>query len=1129
MIPVQNKNSSISFLKPLLLLRLSIIISILITGCKDDSSNSMKKAVPQTSEAENRKSTKIFERIDRKHSNINFSNTITPNISTLENLFDFDYFYNGAGVGLIDINNDGLLDIVFAGNQVSNRLYLNQGNFKFKDITETSGINIRKNWSNAVTIVDLNSDGWDDIYFCQGGPNNRLNRNNLLFINNQDGTFSEQAEEFGLADLGISTHSAFFDFDNDGDLDCFVMNENELYGVDPMSLKTMVASNEENKYFNSSHLYENTNGKFNDITKKSGLLNPIFGLGLVISDINLDGLLDIYVASDYYIPDALYENQGNGKFIDKIKQYTSQISYYGMGADIADINNDALQDIFVLDMASQDHYRSKTLMASMNTKQFDYLVNQSNYQLQYMFNSLQLNLGNKIFSNVAQITGTAKTDWSWSVLMNDYDLDADRDIFITNGYRKYALDNDIQALVRAERQKYRNNVPWEIKKSLYDKIPSEKLSNIVYENYRDLKFKNNSSEWGLDKPSYSNGSAVGDLDNDGDLDMVVNNIDEMAFIYKNNSVEQSRGHFINVKTIGNLSDDFPRVSIYHDKQIQFEEIKRVRGYRSSQSNIAHFGLGNAEAVDSVVVNWPDGEHISILNPKIDTLLVINKRNSDNKAKYASLKSRYKEINSNSIGLNYEHLENLYDDFETEILLPYKQSNSGPVIIKGDVNNDGSEDIYIGGASEQAGVLYIQKSNKFVLKKNPDFFADRNHEDVDALFFDIDNDDDLDLYVVSGGNEFEQHSKRYADRIYINDGRGKYSKMKYTSLSSHAYSGGSVISIDYDNDGDQDLIVGNRMLAKNYPKNAPSFLFENKNGKLENVTESAAPELSNFGIINDMVATDFDNDGWDDFIVVGEWTGINFFKNHQGVFRKQTNKKLDNLKGWWFSIEKTDLNKDGLIDYVVGNVGQNFKFKASEAKPLKVFAKDFDNNGINDIVLSTKYYNTEVPVRGRECSSQQMPFIEEKFPSFASFASASLEEIYGAKNLDEAHKRFVNDFSSVLLLNMGNGNYEIKSLPVDAQLFPILDIEPYDFNKDGFQDIIVSGNIFETEVETPRLDAISGQILISDGKSTYLPMSKQISGIYPNKNVKDTEIIHLNGTDYFIIVNNNDALMTYKLK
>ncbi len=1128
---IQNLNTLPRFYKAKILqivvfLSTLIVSNICLTSCNDLNKPNKKQLTPKKRTVA---TNLLFKKIPSKQSNIHFSNDLKENITTLDNLFNFDYFYNGAGVGVEDINNDGLLDIFFCGNQVPNKLYLNKGNFVFEDISTKANINNNKKWSNGVTFVDINNDGFNDIYISQGGPNNRSNRNNLLFINNKDLTFTESAELYGLADKGISTQSAFFDFDKDGDLDCIVMNENELYGVDPVNLKRLVQKNEETAYFNSSHLYRNDNGKFKDITKKAGLLRPIFGLGLCVGDINNDNWLDIYTASDYYLPDCLFINQKNGTFKDSIKSYTKQISFYGMGVDIADINNDLLQDIFTLDMASTDNFRSKTLMASMSTDRFSYLVDYEGFPHQYMYNSLQLNIGNNKFNNISQLTQMAKTDWSWSVLLSDLDNDADKDVFITNGYRKYALDNDLQMKVMRTRRKYRNNIPLNIKQQLYNEMPTEKLSNVVYENKNRLNFKDTANEWGLATPSFSNGTAIGDFDNDGDLDLVINNIDEEAFLYKNTSIENNLGNYIKIKPIGFNSESFSKIKISHAGKTQFIETKRVRGYMSAQQNIAHFGLGTETIIDTITVEWPSGATEEKYGISANSTIEFNEKNAKLVTTTSKQKdSFFKKINASSLGLHYEHKENPYNDFEKEILLPYKQSSFGPFVSKGDINNDGKEDLFIGGASGEPGKLFIQTNKGFKNIKSDILENDSGHEDMESVFFDFDSDGDLDLYVVSGGNSFEPSSSYYADRIYLNDGHGNLTKWNNTILSKNPKSGKSVATIDFDQDGDEDLIIGNRIIAKNYPVHSGSILYENTGGSLQDVTMNIAPSLNEFGIINSIATTDFNKDGWQDFVAVGEWTSIGFFENKKGKFSQKANTpELANSKGWWFSIKETDINNDGFPDYIVGNIGLNLKYKASDKKPFKIYAADFDDNGTNDIVLTKKYNGEYVPARGKECSSQQMPFINNKFPKYKDFAQATLVDIYGEK-LKYSYQKEANNFKSIILINKKNGTFVQEELPIEAQAFPILDIIINDFNHDGFEDCLVAGNIYETEVETPRLDATSGILLLSNKKNNYITVSNTETNLYPKGNLKNFKIIRHNQQDILILTQNSSYLETYLL-
>ena len=1098
-------------------------ISLLWFGCKEDAeqTEATGSLTPEITEP-------VFARVSPEDSGVYFENRIRENLSTLENLFDFDYFYNGAGAGVADLNNDGLLDIFFCGNQVPNKLFLNKGDMVFEDVSATAGINQGKQWSNGVAFADVNGDGWLDIYVSQGGPNPRPNRKNLLFLNQQDGTFTEVAEALGLADMGISTQSAFFDYDRDGDLDCIVMNESEYYGADPILLNRLIEGNPEAPWFNSSHLYRNDGGTFTDVSKEAGIQRPIFGLGLSVSDINADGWPDIYLASDYYLPDALFINQGDGTFADHIEEYTQQISYYGMGIDIADINNDALQDIFVLDMASSDHYRSKTLMASMDVARFNYLTQRAGYHYQYMYNSLQLNMGQNHFSNVAQQTGMASTDWSWSVLMTDFDLDADKDVYVTNGYRRYALDNDLQQRVFQAKQQYNNKVPLSVKTELYRSMPSEKLPNLLFENKGSLSFEEKGQNWGLGDLTFSNGAAMGDLDNDGDVDLVVNNMDDNAFIYKNQSVEQGRGNFLKVTAGGTTSEAFASVTLYHGDTRQFIETRRVRGYRSSHEPVAHFGLGSATRADSLIVRWPDGKELALRDVPANQILEISPSEAIGATGDKMEKPLFEPVRAVDAGITAVHRENPYNDFETEILLPYKQSNFGPYSSKGDVNGDGMADVYMGGASGQPGTLLLKKQRGFEAVVVADFEKDRAYEDMESVFFDLDSDGDLDLYVVSGGNEFEQGSSLYQDRVYRNDGKGNFSRAEDVLNPGPGYSGKAVISMDFDQDGDADLVVGNRILARNYPRHAPSILLENREGVLFDVTAEKAPALADFGIVNSLLETDFDGDGRNDLIALGEWTGVGVLKNTPGGFVLQDAGTLGvPMSGWWFSVHQTDANGDGHPDYVLGNAGHNIKFSASPEKPFKVFAADFDQNGTHDIVLSKKYHDQYVPVRGRECSSQQMPFIAQKFPSYSEFASASLEEVYGA-SLKESYEREIDSFTSFLLLNDGNGRFTPVALPPEAQMTPVYDLVATDLNQDGLEDLILAGNIYETEVETPRLDALSGTVLLSNGNGSYEVMPHTRSGLYLRGNVKSLLRYQEAGELFILVGRNDDRPLLYRL-
>lgn len=1088
-------------------------------ACHNDRSEKENIATTDT-----QVTSKLFEQIPSSSSGINFSNVLQEDVGTLENLFDFDYFYNGAGVGIADINNDGLQDIFFAGNQVPNKLYLNKGGLVFEDISGTAGINKGKQWANGVTFADVNSDGLLDIYVSQGGPKQAAERKNALYINLGGNRFSENAAQYNLADTGISTQSVFFDYDKDGDLDVVVSNENELYGLDP---ERFFASMKIQKNLEKStvQLYENTGDTFKKVTKRAGLLRAAFGLGITVSDINNDGLLDIYVANDYYVPDALYINNGNKTFTDKIKEYTKQVSFYGMGVDIADINNDRLQDIFVLDMAASDHVRSKTLMASMNESRFDLLTKDLGFQHQYMFNSLQLNIGKNSFTNVVQQSKMAKTDWSWAGLLADLDNDGDRDVYVTNGYRKYALDNDLQNQVRETQRAFNGKVPLAAKQKLYDAMPTEKLSNVVFENQGDLSFKQVGYQWGLSVPSYSNGGAYADLDNDGDLELVVNNIDDTALLFKNLTIEKNSGNFLRVRAKGSTSETFAKITINYDGKTQVHESKRTKGYLSATEDIAHFGVGDRTTIDEVVVVWISGKKKVYKDVKANTTLVARETDAQEDA-IAIFEDYYKRTNhtfakaSSSLAIDFKHEENTFNDFNKEVLLPYKQSTLGPFMAKGDANSDGLVDFYIGGASGQEGVLYVQTVNGFVANKLPKLNI--KQEDMESLFVDVDQDGDQDIIVLSGGSEFETASPVYQNRLYRNNGKGEFS---IEILDAGLFNSKTITALDFDKDGDQDLVIGNRIEPQHYPMFQASQLLENRGGKFVDVTQEKAKGLQDFGMINKIISTDFNGDGTEDIIAVGEWTGIGFFENTNGVFTNvSSNYGLDKQKGWWFSIIETDVNSDGFPDYVVGNIGNNIKYKATVAKPFKVFASDFDDNGTFDLVLSNDYNGSYVPARGKECSTQQMPFISEKFETYEAFANATLKDIYG-ESLSQAYTAEVTTFASKLLLNDGNGSFAIRELPALAQMAPGLSMVAKDINQDGHEDLVMLGNIFETEVETPRYDGGNGVILLSNGHNDYTVQGPAQSGLFIEGNAKSLLLIkHNERKKEFLVTGVNDTFV-----
>ena len=1065
-----------------------------------------------------------FTQLSSTQTGITFVNELNPDVSTKANLFDFDYFYNGGGVAAGDINNDGLPDLFFTANQGENHLYINKGDWTYDNITDLSGINESKNWSNGVTTVDINEDGKLDFYISQGGPHDRDQRANLLYVNNGDMTFTERAQEYGLDDKGISTQSAFFDYDNDGDLDCIVINESLYYGYDPITFHRLLLEKPDKHYESFTHLYERRGDTYVDVTRDAGILKPTFGLGIAIDDINEDGYLDFYIANDYFLPDNLYINKKDGTFSDRISTHLRQTSFFGMGVDIADINNDGHQDIYVLDMASQDHYRSKTLMASMDVESFDLLTEKFGFVHQYMFNSLQLNNQMGRFDNIAHMSGVSKTDWSWAALIDDVDLDGYKDIFVSNGYRKYALDNDFKNEVTNAKVEYKGRVPLDVKKSLYEKMPTEPLPNLLFKNDGQLKFIDIAQDIGLDQATYSNGAVLADMDADGDLDLIINNIDQSASIYKNNASDSR--NYVKLKFENPKEALTARVELTIGDQIQMVTPKVTRGYRSTTLPEVIFGIGSATRIDECKIRWLDGTEEILPDVKINSTIKVQKSPSASVRKKNVERSFLKPASPLALGLNYNHVENDFNDFEKEVLLPQKQSTLGPCIATKDINDDGIDDLYIGGAHGQPGELYISNGATFRLQSIPAFIKDQEYEDVSATFFDVDTDGDQDLYLASGGNEWPAKHHLYEDRIYINDGAGSFVRSSsHKGLST--YSAGVVKTLDYDNDRDDDILLGNRIVPQSYPVGAPSFLYENDGGTLVDVTDEKLTFFSEAEIINDLEVLDVNQDGAKDIVAVGEWTGIHILYNQDGVYKQSDDRDLLELKGWWQSIIKTDINNDGVSELIIGNIGENIKHKVSKQKPLRVYAEDFDNTGTLDVVLSSIYGSKEVPVRGKECSTEQMPYISEKFQTYDDFASASLIDIYGSDKINKAYQKELNYLSSVLLRLEDAGDIKVEKLPPLAQKSPILDGVSIDVNGDGFEDVLCTGNIYNTEVETPRLDAGSGLVLMSDGENLQIGKCPQ-ECFYISGNVKKMILLKANEKTLVISGVNNAPLNVLEL-
>ena len=1059
----------------------------------------------------------MLELLSAEETGITFNNKI-------EETADFNHFtwqniYLGGGVAIGDINNDGLQDIFFAGNKVADQLYLNKGGLKFEDISEGSKLAAKPGWSFGASMVDINADGYLDIYVCRSGPTRDPNkRKNLLYINNGDATFTEQAKAFGLDNGGVSIQASFFDFDKDGDLDMYLVNQppDKRYSA---SLK--IEPNAKDPH-HSDRLFRNDGNKFIDVTEQAGLNNYAHGLNAVTSDINADGWVDIYVSNDYEKPDFLYLNNGNGTFTNKAKEQLKHVSWYSMGSDVADFNNDGLLDIGAVDMAAEDHYRSKTNMGSMSIDQFWNYV-ESGYHYQYMFNTLQLNNGNGSFSEIAQLAHISKTDWSWAIFFADIDNDRNKDILISNGIKYDIRNNDFGVNMRDAIEKGKTDFD---PLALIKQIPSTPLANYLYRNNGDYTFTNVAKDWGFGLRGFSNGMAYADLDNDGDLEIILSNVDATAKVYKN--VKGRLNNYLRVALKGTDKNPLAinsKVLIEYKDEKQLQELTLTRGYLSSVEPVLHFGLGDLTQVDKLTVTWPDGKQTILETVEANQVLNLDYAQAGAVAAKSNSSQTYFSDNSQKSGVNFKHQENDFDDFAREILLPHKQSQNGPFIAHGDVNGDGKDDFYVGGAAGQSGQLYLATGNTFTAASTQPWSADSQQEDVGALLFDADGDSDLDLYIVSGGAAFEAGDKKYQDRIYKNDGKGNFSK-DAAALPKMNSSGQVVVAGDIDGDQDLDLFVGGRILPGRYPSAPESYLLKNDGGRFSMVDAEMSADLSTAGMISDAVFSDYDADGDQDLLVVGEWTPVLFYQNDgSGQFSNATESTgLSQNSGWWWSISAGDFNGDGKEDYVLGNLGLNHKFKAKPDKPFVVFGNDFDNNGTNDVVLASYSGDRLLPVRGRECTSEQMPFVAEKFPTFEGFAKATVNNILPTEALNESVKYEVHSFKSVILLNKGNGQFEKRTLPQEAQFAPIRSMAVLDVDGDGHLDILAVGNNYQAEVETIRHDAGVGLCLIGDGSGNFKVAPLNESGFFAAKDARD--IAMLNDGKTFIVANNNARLQFF---
>jgi len=1030
-----------------------------------------------------------FSKIDSLVSGVNFSNTIVESDSF--NYYTFPYLYMGGGIAVGDINNDGLQDLFFTGNMVPNRLYLNKGNFQFEDISQSAAVAGDNRWYTGVTMADVNNDGWLDIYLSVlSGSDKTQKPANQLYINNQDQTFSEQAEAYGLDDQSASIQATFFDFDNDGYLDVFVANY-PLFGVSQGNFfYSQMMKDNQHRY--AGHLYHNQqNGTFTDVTAEANVQSLAQTLGVIAADFNQDGWTDLYLSNDFNVPDYLYLNNQDNTFREVIKESTGHTAMFGMGADAADFNNDGLVDLIQVDMTPSDHKRSKTNMASMSPETF-YKSVELGFHYQYMQNTLQLNNGISpsglpLFSDVSRITGLATTDWSWGALFADLDNDGFKDVFVTNGILRDVNNND--AIISFDRASFFGN------KTDYTKLPSTPISNYAFQNKGDLSFDDKTAQWKLDEKGFSNGVAFGDLDNDGDLELIVNNINAPASIY--NNLSPKAHHFLRIKLQGPQENPFgigAKVSITHDDRFQYVDHTLTRGFQSSVETMVHFGLSNSDTVDYLEVTWPDGRKNRLSNVPADQVLEVNYRES---APTTGMRKRKPTpfTSSQNTDLLFTHTENEFNDFANEPLLPHKNSNLGPGSAVGDVNGDGLEDIFFGNAEGKVARLFTQTpSGQFEALYGP-WENDSAYEDTGAILADLDGDSDLDLYVVSGGNNPAKAKSFYQDRLYYNQA-GRFKKVDLPAIET---SGKVVLPFDYDLDGDVDLFIGGRIIPGNYPIAPETMILENQGGSNDQMlfkplNENKTGPLKNIGLVTAAHWENLDEDENRELIVTGEWMGIEIFKYQNDRFTNVTKTfGLDNMVGWWRSMIISDVDLDGDLDIIAGNLGLNYKYKASENSPFSIYANDFDNNGTSDIVLSYEKQGKKLPLRGRQCSSEQVPILAKRFETFEAFADASLEDIYGKDMLNNSTLYQANTFEHVWLENQ-QGKLVSHPLPRMAQISSIEAILPFDYNGDDLTDLLLAGNLYEAEVETTRNDASVGLVLEGLGKEGFRVIPPTESGL-----------------------------------
>ncbi|MEQ9441398.1 MAG: VCBS repeat-containing protein [Cyclobacteriaceae bacterium] len=1085
----------------------------------------------------------LFQLMSPEQSSINFSNRIIEN-DTL-NILKEEYIYNGGGVGIGDFNNDGLQDIYFTGNQVSNALYLNQGDMHFEDVTATAKVAGEDRWCSGVALVDINEDGWLDIYASATMKKDSLERRNLLYINNglnDDGipVFTESAADYGIDDTGNTTQAAFFDYDLDGDLDLYLLTN---------IIDTRVPTNYRDKItdgtaLNNDRLYRNDNGLFVNVSKEAGITMEGFGLGITVSDINLDGWPDIYITNDYISNDLLYINNQDGTFTNRVADYLKHQSYSAMGSDVVDFNNDGLVDIVALDMLPENNLRKKQMQGANNYTNY---INNERYDIQYQYvrNTLQLNKGftpdgHPVFSEIGPMAGVYQTDWSWTPLMADFDNDGFKDLIVTNGFPRDVTDRDFA--------NFRSGAGGGVAsiKQLHDSIPIVKISNYAFKNNGDLTFADKTEAWGLLRPSFSNGAAYADLDNDGDLDVIINNINDSASVYQNQlyNDEKTAYHFLRVRLEGstqNRQGIGTKVYLHYDQgKTQIFENALYRGYLSTMENSLHFGLGAVSQIDSLLIIWPDGKTQLLRDIPADQTVTM--AHTDASAPESQdINQELPTTSANALlqeaaakyGVHYHHDEIDKIDFNLQRTLPHKYTQNGPGIAVGDVDGDGLDDFYVSGPADKQGHFFMQQSNGTFRDTRPMTNPDSLGEEMGVLLFDADNDGDLDLYTVGGSYEFQANDPHLQDHLYRNNGQGQFT-LDEAALPTLLSSGSCVKAADYDQDGDLDLFVGGRVVPGNYPAPPASYILNNDQGRFTNVTAEVLPVLDSLGMISDALWTDFDNDGQVDLLIAGEWMPITFFRNTGSqTFEDVTaSSGISDVIGWWNSLTSGDFDQDGDIDYIAGNLGLNTIYQASAEQPMSVYAKDFDGNNSLDPVVVVYQKDEQgnmapFPIHSKDDFTSQFLPIRRKFPTYRKYGVATIHDIFSEQDLQGALHYEANHMASSYLENRGDGTFALHPLPVDAQISPLFGMISQDIDQDGYLDVLAVGNRYDTEISTGRYDALNGLYLRGDGKGSFHSENMQKSGWYVPGDAKAlAELRGTKGESIFLVTQNQDSLLLF---